>query len=419
MKHGNHLYNESRHHIRPVIMTGSPGSGKTTLMARLLYETGGMPRETVKEIKRISRELGKETGQVFIIDQWKKEQEKSGNQQVSYMMVSSGKKKYSLINPQGCGGIVQGLISGIFHTSDVIIIIDISEGAAEQAEKYAHLFSICHIRNCIVAFNKMDRIQYDEKKYLVAKEEVLGLLSGFSLYPPAAVPLSALEGVHVTKQSKKTPWYKGLSLLKVLDAMQPEKNNRDRPFLFSVQDTYQMNSESVNVGKILSGLVKRGEPVVIYPPGKKARIAEIKVFLKKKVRKAGAGENPGLVLEPDIPVKRGDIIAHREADIQTVTSFSASIVWSAAHPLQTGDRITSLVAAQRVACRVERVEKTIHALTLEKIKNNNGVLSAGEAGKVTLTVESPVVIQSISSGGEFGRIILVHNERVAGAGFIG
>lgn len=418
MKHDKLSYKKFSYKNLPIIIIGQANNGKMTFMARLLYETGSLPAETMGEIKRISKELGKDTELAFIIDQIKKEQEKNKALGISQIFFSSGKRAYSIFNTRGCMEFVQGMITGVIHARVIVLMTDVSEPVRKQAASYVNLFKLLSIENLIVLCNKMDLINYDQKKFQDLKQELTGLLSHLSHQPPVYIPISGKQGICITKKSRQLSWYKGLHFLKALDSIQPADEEETKPFRFPVQDVYTIDGKSVIAGRIASGSVQRGDKTAIYPTKKEAHIAGIIIFPDANAKKARALENIGLVLDRAVPVNRGDVIVHCNTGVNPVSTLKVHIFWSAESPLKTGNQITLLNATQKVTCIVETIESKINTSTLEIIENNKDIMGLNEAGIVTLSTEHPVIVEKVSYIEELGRIILKKDNMIMAAGFI-
>ncbi|MBN2532828.1 MAG: hypothetical protein JXB88_08055 [Spirochaetales bacterium] len=410
--HNNFFYNSF-----PLAIIAQSNNDKVTLMARLLYETRSLPDATMGEIKRIAKELGKDTGFAFVINEVKKEQEKNKNLHAMHFSFSSGKRAYTIIDTPGYNDFVQGMITGGIRVRAVVVIIDASGSVKDQVTGYVPLFNLLCFENLIVLINKMG-IDAGQTDFRDMKQEICRFLSHFSLRPPVYIPVSLEQGDCPIKQTSRQHWYKGPCLLDVLDSIQPAETEENKPFRFPVQDVYAIDGKTVIAGRIASGSVKPGDRVVIYPQEEETCITEINIFHKTKVQKARAMENIGIVLDKAVSVKRGNMIAHRNGEVIPVTHLKAHIYWKAGYPLKTGSDMTLLCATQRVPCVAEKIENKINASTLEIIETGIDTMESDEAGIVTLQTEYPVIVEKLSFIEELGRIMLEKDNTVTGTGFI-
>jgi sulfate adenylyltransferase large subunit len=402
----------------PIVITGHVDHGKSTLIGRLLYETGSMLKEKMDEIKKISKELGKDTELAFIIDQFKEEREKSITIDTSQIFFSSRKRNYCIIDAPGHIEFIKNMITGASHAKAAVLIVDVHEGVMEQTKRHAYLIKMLGIEKIIVLCNKMDIIHYDIKRFQEVKKELIVFLHQLSLKTDIFIPISAKEGEGITKKSPRMSWYRGQCFIDALDAIGIKKKEEKKPLRFPVQDIYIVNEKPVIVGRIASGSVKRGETIVSYPSKKTACITEIKVFNKKNVKKAEAVENIGLILNKDIPVKRGNIFVSHKDNVNPVKKIKTNIFWMSPYPLEMNKNITMRCATQKVKCRVEEIESKMNSSSLEIIEDKKDMLELNEVGIVNLISDDPLIVERSTFIEEMGRIIIEERNTIMGAGII-
>lgn len=400
-----------------IVIVGHVDHGKSTLIGRLLLDTDSLPREKMAEIKKVSGNLGVESGLAYLTDQLREEREKNITIDTTQIFFRTRKRNYCIIDVPGHVEFLKNMISGASFASSAVLIVDVSAGVMEQTHRHAYILDMLGIKNLVVVFNKMDIVGYDKEVFEKVKLELSDFLKALSMKPAFIIPISAKKGTNILRRSPEMRWYKGPSFLEALDKLKIEADMRVRPLRFPVQDIYEIDGEVILVGKVASGSARTGEKVLIFPGRKEARIRKIKVFRKNKVI-AREGENIGLVLDTPVSVKRGDIISGRKEEPSLRNFFCGDIFWMSDKPLRKKDRFTLRCATQEVGCFIDRIKRKIDSSTLEILEEDAGDLGLNEAGVVTLKTEKPLALEEFGFIEELGRFVIEENHVVRAVGIV-
>lgn len=401
-----------------IVIVGHVDHGKSTLIGRLLLDTHSLPEEKLREIKKISAELGKESGLAFLTDHLKEEREQDMTIDTTQIFFKSRERNYVIIDSPGHVEFLKNMLTGATLAEAAVLIVDTAAGIEEQTRRHVYLLGMLGIKNIIVLFNKMDLTGFKEERFQEVKEDLLRFLASLKLKPLFLIPASAREGENIYKKSVLMSWYKGPCLLEALDSLEPEEKREKRlPLRFAIQDIYEIDGERIAVGKVLSGTLKRGEAVKLFPSLKDAAIKQIKIF-PKKVRAAAAGQNIGVILDDPSLAKRGEVISDTNSPCSMFERFRADIFWMSEVPLEINKPFTFRCATQEVTCIVEKIEKRIDSSTLEILEEDAGQLQLNEAGLVVFKTESPVVLEKFAFLADVGRFVLEKNFNLCGAGII-
>ena len=273
------------------------------------------------------------------------------------------------------------------------------------------------IQNVIVACNKMDLIQYSEEKFNQIKNEFLKFLDNLSIKPLFIIPISAREGANISRESPQMKWFKGPCLLDALDRIKADVKDTTKPFRFSVQDVYNIEGKKVIAGKVISGIVRKGQEVILLPSKTRSKIGSLEVF-QKELTKAEGGENIGLTLQDNSHCERGDIISEIKELPHLTGHFRGDIFWMAEEPLRIHKKLILRCATQEIPCVAEKIETRINSSTLEIIEENAKELSTNEAAVVLFKTEKPLVIERFDLTEELGRFVIEQNFNIQGAGII-
>ncbi|MBN1354095.1 MAG: GTP-binding protein [Candidatus Omnitrophica bacterium] len=400
-----------------IAIIGHVDHGKSTLIGRLLLDTNSLPKEKISEIKKISRELGKDAELAYLADQLKEEREKNITIDTTQIFFKTHKRNYVIIDTPGHVEFIKNMMTGASLAEAAVLMVDAREGVMEQTRRHLFLINMMGIKNILVGFNKMDLVDYDEMRFKEIRDELLKFMTGLGAKPLNVIPISAKEGINISKKSRKMPWYKGTAFLAALDSLNLAGEARRKPLRFPIQDIYTVDGQDIPVGRIASGFIREGQSGVFLPALKEARVKAIKVF-GKHPREASEGENIGLVLEEPLPVERGEVFTQKEDLPKITNSIKGYIFWMSETPLVINKTMTLRCATQEVSCHAERIEKRIDSSTLEILQENADTLGLNEVGLVVFKTERPVVAEKFSFAEELGRFVIEQAYNLQGAGII-
>lgn len=396
-----------------IVIAGHVDHGKSTLIGRLLLETGSLPKERIARVRRLSKGLGRDTELAYLSDQLKEERERGMTIDTTRIFFKTRKRNYIIIDAPGHLGFIKNMITGASSAEAAILIIDIREGIMEQTRRHAYLMNLLGIDKVIAVINKMDLADRREKRFNALKAEVSESLK---IKPLFIVPVSARQGTNISKKSSGFSWYKGPALTEALDSLGLYKKTAERPLRFSVQDIYKMDGEEIIAGRVASGSIKQGQKVLL-PHSGEVTIKAIKVFGKHK-HEIREGQNAGLILNERVSAERGDVIVQNEGRPKLTTGFKGNIFWMSREPLRLNESMTMRCATQEIECTAERIEDRIDSSTLETIQEDANQLKINEAGLVIFRTKRPVLLEKFTFIEELGRFVIESKEILRGAGII-
>jgi translation elongation factor TU len=398
----------------PIVITGHVDHGKSTLIGRLLYDTGVLKEDRFQEITTSSSLLGKETEFAFVLDALEEERAKGITIDTTQIYFQTKKRKYVIIDAPGHKEFLRNMITGASYADAAVLIVDANEGIREQTRRHGYLLSMVGIKDICVLINKMDLVGYSEAVY---DEIVSGMKSFFenlALKPRFFIPMSALKGINVAKRDPAIQWYDGPCLFEALDELE-FKTFEERPFRFPVQDVYRIGKGKIVAGRIESGEIEAGREVYLLPKGTKARIKEVRKFLEPDVRKAAYGESIGLIIEGMDRIKRGDVLSEDRGG-KITKEFDANLFWFYGE-YNKGDRIQIKCTTQESYCTIFVSEKFDPA-TMDKKAEGLDHLEIGEIAKARIKTKKLIAIDPFSYIPEMGRFILEKDGIPVGGGII-
>jgi len=259
----------------------------------------------------------------------------------------------------------------------------------------------------------MDLVDYDEKRFKDVKMELQTFLDELGITPRSVIPISAKEGHNVAKKSDLMGWYKGATILEALDLLQPKKSAAENPMRFVVQDIYNF-SKRIVVGKVESGVIAKGDTIVVLPSLQTTTVKSIEEFLRTPIS-AEAGKATGLTTTDKVFIDRGNVLVHDTATRPVITnSIHANIFWMDKRPSGVNEALRFRCGTQEVSCHIETIHSIRNSSTLERINRNTGEIQNREIAEVTLRTEKDVVIENFNLTEGLGRFVLARQDTCAG-----
>ena len=282
-----------------IVVVGHVDHGKSTVIGRLLADTGSLPEGKLEQVKATCERHSKPFEYAFMLDALKDEQTQGITIDSARCFFKSDKRDYIIIDAPGHIEFLKNMISGAARAEAAVLVIDANEGIQENSRRHGYMVSMLGIRQVIVCVNKMDLVGYSEQVYNNIVTQFTRFLSKVNIVPKTFIPISAREGDNMVEVSDRMPWYAGSSLLETIDAFEKEKPDIDKPFRFPVQDIYKFTAHGddrrIIAGRVQSGTVNAGDKVIFLPSGKKSTIASIEGFNIKPKPKLCAGNLPDLL----------------------------------------------------------------------------------------------------------------------------
>lgn len=392
-----------------LVTIGHVDHGKSTLVGRLLFDSGAIREDEMRKLKELAKELGKETFEfAFVMDRVKEERERGVTIDIMHQRFDTNKFYFTIIDAPGHRDFVKNMITGTSQADGAILVCSAKEGVQEQTKEHIWLSKIFGVQQMIVAINKMDAVGYDEKKYTETKEAVTKLLKGVGhkVENILFIPVSGYQGDNVVKKSDKMPWYKGPTLIEGLDNFQVPKTSTDKPLRLPIQDVYSITGVgTVPVGRIETGVLHAGDKIIFMPSKVIGEVKSIEMH-HENVQEAGPGDNIGFnvrgVTKKDI--KRGDVVSQTATPPKPVKEFTAQILVMN-HPsvLTKGYTPVFHVHTAQVACTITEIVKQLDPKTGGTLKEHPDFIKTGDAAIIKVKPTKPLVIEKQSDFPELAR----------------
>ncbi|AOZ48781.1 sulfate adenylyltransferase subunit CysN [Chromobacterium vaccinii] len=391
------------------ITCGSVDDGKSTLIGRLLHDSKLIFEDQLAAIERDSKKYNttdQEIDLALLVDGLQAEREQGITIDVAYRYFSTEKRKFIIADCPGHEQYTRNMATGASTSNLAIILIDARRGVQTQTRRHSYIVSLLGIRHVIVAVNKMDLVDYSEDVYNRIRDEYLTFAEHLDIPDIHFVPISALRGDNVVSRTEAASWYKGATLMHLLETIQIGHDAPLSAFRLPVQYVNRPNLDFRGFcGTIASGTVHPGDAVVALPSGKESRVKDIVTF-DGCLSRACAGQAVTLTLEDEIDISRGDMLVRAdEARPQVSRSFDAHLVAMGEEPLRPGKEYGFKLAGKYVTGRIEAI---LHRTDVNTLQDSPAsALALNEIGLCRISLNSPAAFDPYRDCRGSGSLILI------------
>jgi bifunctional enzyme CysN/CysC len=348
----------------PIVIVGHVDHGKSTLIGRLLHDTGALPEGKVAALQEASRKRGMPFEWSFVMDALTIERDQGITIDTTRIRFASAARDYVIIDAPGHVEFLKNMLTGAAAAEAAILVVDVIEGMSEQTRRHAFLLKLLGIAEIIVAINKMDCCGFAKEPFDTVSRNVADYLAGLDLAAAAIIPISARNGDMIAHRSVPPSWYDGPTLLQALDALAGAADEAARPLRLPVQDVYKFDERRIIVGRIDSGRLRVGDSLRFSPGGRSARIASIESWNAQSALTASAGQSIGLTFDEDVFVERGQVASAPEAAPQVARRLRLRLFHFGHVPLQAGEEVRLQIGFAEHKIIIEAIERVVDVHSL-------------------------------------------------------
>jgi bifunctional enzyme CysN/CysC len=402
-----------------VVIVGHVDHGKSTLIGRMLYDTGSLPEGKLEEIETICKTRGTDAMEwSFVLDAFQAERDQAITIDTTQMWFSTSARDYVIIDAPGHREFLKNMVSGAAQADAAILVVDATEGIREQTRRHAYILSLLGLRQIAVVVNKMDMAAYSTERFAEVSREVDTYLKSIGLNASFIVPISARHGDTIVNRNPKLEWYKGKTLTEVLDSFDVEMPPLSRALRFPVQDVYRFEEKRILVGRIESGILRKGDTILFSPTNEKAVVTSIESWPKNDLKvEAHAGESIGITLDERIFVERGHIGSHEKNAPMLSNVFRANIFWLSKNPMKVGNSYKVRYGTHEAMVTVQSIDRAINTDDLSHIERASEV-GKNAVAEVTFRARDLLPIDAYSDNMRMGRMVVYEGYDIAGGGVI-
>jgi len=400
-----------------VAVVGHVDHGKSTLVGRLLHDTGSLPDGKFEAIQAICKQRGVPFEWAFLMDALQAERDQGITIDTSQIWFSTARRQYVIIDAPGHKEFLKNMITGAAAGDAALLIIDAEEGVKEQSRRHGYLLHLLGVRQVTVAINKMDLVAYDQAKFEAIEQEYNAYLSEIGVTATHIIPVSAREGDNVATRSEAMGWYDGPTVLEAFDHFQVVTQPEGLPLRMPVQDVYRFDDRRIIAGRIESGTLRIGDTVLFSPSNKTGKIRSIEAWnAERPPMEAPAGHSIGFTLKDQIFVERGEVVSH-EGDPPVETDvFRARLFWLGEKDLSPGNRYTMKLNTAEAEVRVQSIEHVIDTGDLSTAPSDQ--VERNGVAEVVLQSDRILALDAFVDVPSSGRFVLLDGYTIAGGGII-
>ena len=401
-----------------IAVAGHVDHGKSTIIGRLLHETGSLAQHVTDKFDETQRSHGAHAATfAFVTDQLSEEQEGSFTLDTTQARLRTPNGDFTLIDTPGHREFLKNMISGTTRADAAILVVDAAEGPLPQTYLHAYLISMLGIRQMILVINKMDLVHYSRSRFMALSQQLSEHLGRLCIPPIAVVPVSAQQGDNVVRQSAHMIWNTSPTLIEAIEHLPPPERNGSQPLRFLVQCCFPVGGHTAVLGRVSSGNLRQGQPIVFGPLGHKTTVTAVRSG-KQDLCDATTGQCVGLFLEEPDPVERGHMGFDEEDAPQIADRFTARAFWIGASPLDSAGNVQILCGTQCCDARVQRITRVVDPISLEAIQTGAPNLQDSQVAEIVIRTDSPMCIDAFDKVPESGRFAILSNKRIVGGGVI-
>jgi sulfate adenylyltransferase subunit 1 len=394
---------------------GSVDDGKSTLIGRLLYDSKSLMEDQVEALEKSADITG--GGQINLAnltDGLRAEREQGITIDVAYRYFATPKRKFIVADTPGHVQYTRNMVTGASTANLSIVLVDARQGVIEQTRRHTLIASLLGIPHLVIAINKMDLVDWKEERFQEIRDEIEDFLPKLGNFRDVKfIPMSALNGDNVVDRSTKTPWYEGPALLHHLETVHIASDWNFSTFRFPVQWVNRPNNPTDHAlhdfrglsGQIASGIVRKGQQVIVLPVGIKTTVKDIWNY-DHSMPEAFCPQSVTLCLEHDIDISRGDMIVGLENLPGRSADLTARICWMHLRPLSAGKKYFLKHGTQTVQAVVTQIENKINFDTLEP-EPAPATLAMNDIGGIRIKTAKPLVFDGYAINRLTGSFILI------------
>lgn len=404
-----------------IVITGHVDHGKSTLIGRLLADTHSLPQGKLESVKAMCAKNARPFEYAFLLDALADEQKQGITIDSARVFFNSRKREYIIIDAPGHIEFLKNMISGASRAEAALLLIDAKEGVAENSKRHGMLLSMLGIAQVAIVVNKMDLVDFSQEAYESLKAEYTEYLATLGVKSEVFIPIAARDGVNLIEHSERTPWYKGPTVLEILDNFTVTQNPESADFRMPLQDVYKFTADNddrrIYAGTITNGTLHVDDEVVFYPSLKTSKVASIESFNTPSKQSVSVDEAIGFTLQTQIYVKNGEVVAKASQKPPRVAHrFEANIFWLGGKALQKNRAYKIKIGSAKSTLYLEAINRVIDGDTLDNA--NEPEVQRHEAANVIFRSHDALAMEYFRENQKLGRFVIVDGYDIAGGGII-
>ena len=389
---------------------GSVDDGKSTLIGRLLYDTKAIFEDQLSSIEKSTRRRG-QTGidLSLLTDGLLAEREQGITIDVAYRYFATPSRKFIIADTPGHEQYTRNMVTGASTADLAIVLVDARKGLLTQSRRHAYIASLLRIPHVVLAVNKMDLVDYSQQVFDDIREAFDGFIRDLDFHRVDALPMSALQGDMVVDRGESLSWYRGPTLLQILESAEVARSAVHGQLFFPVQLVSRPGDSGVEgargyAGRIESGSISVGDAITVLPSGQTSRIRAVRTF-DGDIERAQAPQSVTVVLEDQLDISRGEVLAATGALPVVAREFDATLCWLATEPFNRGRRYLIKQGSQVVKALFGSPQYRTNVNTLAQEPADTFTLN--DIGRISVKTAQPVAFEPYRRNRSAGSFIVI------------
>lgn len=404
-----------------IVVVGHVDHGKSTLVGRLLADTDSLPQGKLDQVRADCQRNAKPFEYAFLLDALKDERAQGITIDTARCFFKSKKRQYIIIDAPGHIEFLKNMVSGAARAEAALLLIDAKEGIRENSKRHGYLLSMLGIKQITVCVNKMDLVNYSQDVFDQIEKDYRAFLQQIGVVPEQFIPIAAFHGDNMVSKSDKMPWYKGPSILEMLDQFKKAQPPENQVFRMPVQSIYKFTADGddrrIIAGRVETGQIAVGDEVIFLPSNKRCKVKTIEGFNIPAQKTIAAGHATGFTLTEELYLHRGDIMCKVGETLPQVSSLlQVKLFWMSKRPLVTGKEYKLKIGTAKVSAYVKVINHVLDASNLNSAQKTQ--VDRHDVAELVFETKTPVAYDLTGDIEATGRFVVVDEYDISGGGII-
>jgi bifunctional enzyme CysN/CysC len=403
-----------------IVVVGHVDHGKSTLIGRLIHDTGSLEDGKLEAIKIMSERRGMPFEWAFLLDALQAERDQGITIDTSQIRFRTPNRDVVLIDAPGHVEFLKNMVTGAAQADAALLVVDAEEGVREQSRRHGLLLKLLGVSQVSVVVNKMDKVGFSEAAFRSVETELGAYLHDLGVTPRGFIPAAARSGDMIAERGDALGWYSGPTIVETVDRQEPASPPRDLPLRLVVQDIYKFDDRRIVAGRVESGRLSVGDELAFLPSGKLARVRTIETWPAhadaKTIESIDAGRSVGITLDREIFIERGEVAALRLARPSVARALQSRVFWLGDEPLSPETRLTLKLGTAQVQAKVASIDAVVDSGSLQSIGAEQ--VERNQVADVTFSLLGSIAADSHATNPRIGRFVLETGGRIRGGGVV-
>ncbi|MCX7047316.1 MAG: GTP-binding protein [Candidatus Sumerlaeota bacterium] len=413
---------EESHEQMTLVVVGHVDHGKSTLIGRLLADSGALPQGKLEQVREQCRRTARPFEYAFLLDALKAEQSQGITIDTARCFFKTARRRYIINDAPGHVEFIKNMVTGAARAEAALLLIDAAEGIRENSKRHGTILSMLGIKQVAVLVNKMDLMGFRQDVFDRIRSEYLAFLNHLGVHPLSFIPISARDGINLTALSPEMPWYRGATVLEQIESFENKDFGLEKPFRMPVQDIYKFTEQGddrrIIAGTIETGALTVGDQVVFLPSGKRTIIQSIESFNSAALQEARAGQAAGFTLSEQIYIKPGEMMCRaNETPARVSTRLRVNLFWMGHSPMIRGKRYKIKIGAARVPGELVHVFNVLDASDLAPF-DDKWQIDRHDLAECLIETARPVAYDLAGQIEETSRLVIVDGDIITGCAIV-